>query len=119
MSKQNGVLINAEGTIASVVYGWGSAAVPPDGQTFMATQDTSGLAVGQPAVNVFIASVKEALSATDTTMFRINEATSLGLTTASAPDVVAWVNYRRALRDLLKASTITELPHRPSYPAGT
>ena len=115
----NGVLINSEGTIVSVVYGWGDSAVPPAGQTFMAAIDTVGLAAGQSAVKVFIASVKDALSATDPTMFRITEAVSLGLTTTSAPDVVAWVNYRRALRDLLKASTITELPHRPSYPAGT
>lgn len=60
-----------------------------------------------------------ALDDTDTTMHRINEAISLGLTTATATDVVTFVNYRRALRALLESTTVGVLPTKPSYPAGT
>lgn len=117
MSTQNGVLINAGGTIVSVVHGWGSNAAPPAGQTFMPTD--GNLEPGQPAIGVFIASVRAALDASDTTMFRVSEAVSLGTTTLIAADVVAWVSYRRALRALLSAETITAIPARPAYPAGT
>jgi hypothetical protein len=67
----------------------------------------------------FIASVQSALDNTDTTMHRINEAVSLGLTTMTAIDVVAYVNYRRALRALLKSTTVGVLPTKPAYPAGS
>lgn len=61
---------------------------------------------------------KAALDTADTTMIRIAEAVSLGLTTWTTADVVAWVNYRRALRVIVSAGT-GALPSRPSYPAGT
>jgi hypothetical protein len=67
----------------------------------------------------FIASVQSALDNTDTTMHRISEAISLGLTTATATDVVAYVNYRRALRVLLKSTTVGTLPTKPAFPVGT
>ena len=66
----------------------------------------------------FIASVQSALDDTDTTMHRINEAVSLGLTTWTTADVVTFVNYRRALRALLKSTTVGVLPTKPAYPVG-
>lgn len=66
---------------------------------------------------------KSALDATDTTMHRIAEGVALGLTSWTAADVAAWVNYRKALRAILsetQPSTIpTSLPTKPAYPAGT
>ena len=67
----------------------------------------------------FIASAQAALDDSDTTMHRINEAVSLGLTTMTATDVVTFVNYRRSLRALLKSTTVGVLPTKPSYPIGT
>lgn len=117
MTAQNGVLINSAGTIVSVVHGWGASAIAPAGQTFMATDGY--FSPGQLAAGVFVASAKAALDASDTTMLRIAEAVTLGATTWTVSDVVAWVDYRRALRALLTASAITSLPARPAYPAGT
>jgi hypothetical protein len=61
------------------------------------------------------------LDDSDTTMHRIAEAVSLGLNTWTATDVVAWVNWRRALRAIVSGSdtTSTSIPSRPAYPAGT
>jgi hypothetical protein len=67
----------------------------------------------------FIASVQSALTESDKTMDRIQEAVSLGLTTATATDVVTFVNYRRALRALLKSTTVGVLPTKPAYPVGS
>ena len=64
-------------------------------------------------------SVQAALDESDKTMSRIQEGISLGLTTALSTDVVAWVNYRRSLRSLLKSTTVGVLPTKPSYPVGT
>jgi hypothetical protein len=119
VTTQNGVLINSGGTIVSIVRGWAHSAVPPAGQTFSAVADVSEFNPGQPAISMFTASVKSALDASDKTMFRISEAVTLGLTTWSTTDVVAWVTYRRALRALLGASTVTSIPTRPAYPVGT
>jgi hypothetical protein len=119
VSTQNGVLINSGGTIVSIVLGWAQSAVAPEGQTFSAVDNVSEFTPGQPALSMFTASVKTALDASDKTMFRISEAVTLGLTTWSTADVVAWVTYRRALRALLGASTVTSLPARPAYPVGT
>lgn len=119
MSTSDGVLINTGGTIASVVYGWNQSATPPSGLTFTAVADPSTLLAGQPAVAVFIASVQAALDASDTTVLRVGEAVSLGLTTFITPDVVAWTTYRRALRTLLKSQTVATLPTRPAYPVGS
>lgn len=62
--------------------------------------------------------VLAALDASDETMIRVQEAISLGLSTAATADVVAFVNYRRALRALLNSASVTTLP-TPIYPAGT
>jgi len=66
---------------------------------------------------------KTALSNSDTTMLRVYEAVVLGDTTMSAPDVVAFVKWRQALRAILStaqpAELPTDLPTMPAYPAGT
>ena len=67
----------------------------------------------------FQASAKDALAATSVTMERIVEGISLGTTTANAPDVVAWMNYRKALRACITATVAGTLPNKPPYPAGT
>ena len=59
------------------------------------------------------------LAEADKTMLRIQEAISLGLTTALATDVVAWVNYRKSLRTLVTSTTAQSLPSKPAYPSGT
>jgi hypothetical protein len=61
------------------------------------------------------------LDDSDTTMHRIAEAVSLGLNTWTGTDVVAWVNWRRALRAIIDGSdsSSVSIPSRPSYPAGT
>jgi hypothetical protein len=61
------------------------------------------------------------LARTDTTMHRITEAVALGTNTWTGADVVAWVSYRRALRQIADGSdtAATTLPIRPAYPAGT
>ena len=67
----------------------------------------------------FIASVQAALATSDETLKRVQEAISLGTNSATSADVVAFVNYRRALRALLSASTVLTLPTKPPFPAGT
>lgn len=58
------------------------------------------------------------LNATDLTMARIAEAVSLGLNDWANADVVAWVEYRRVLREIVRTNTGT-IPARPAFPAGT
>jgi len=62
-----------------------------------------------------------ALTKTDTTMLRVQEAITLGLTTATTADVVAFVHYRKALRAIVDGTdtTSTSLPAQPAYPQGT
>jgi len=79
-----------------------------------------------PALNwkFFQGKVKALLDSSDTTMARINEAISLGLTTATAADVVAYVQWRRYLRTLVSnsdvpPSSIPTITSAPPYPAGT
>jgi len=61
------------------------------------------------------------LDDSDTTMHRIGEAVALGLNSWTGTDVVAWVNYRRALRAILDGTdtSSTSIPSRPAYPSGT
>ena len=59
-----------------------------------------------------------ALDAADITMHRIVEAVALGSNSWTSADVVAWVEYRRALRQIIDGSSTT-YPSKPSYPAGT
>lgn len=62
-----------------------------------------------------------ALAKTDIVVARIQEAISLGETTATAGDVMAFMNYRKALRAIVSGADITNttLPPQPAYPAGT
>ena len=53
------------------------------------------------------------------TIERIIQAVIKGATTMEADDVKAWVAYMDALRACLRQSTLTEIPTRPDYPAGT
>ena len=53
------------------------------------------------------------------TIERIIQAVIKAATTMEADDVKAWVSYMDALRACLRQSTLTELPIRPDYPAGT
>ena len=64
---------------------------------------------------------QSALTKTDTTMLRVQEAITLGLTTATTADVVAFVQYRKALRAIVDGTdtTSTSLPAQPAYPQGT
>jgi hypothetical protein len=70
---------------------------------------------------VYQAQAKAALDNSDTTMHRVSEAIALGLNTAAGADVVAFVNYRRALRAIVSTQNGTPgmLPTKPAYPAGT
>jgi|GEM_PF-1959440 len=67
--------------------------------------------------------VREALQKTSVTMERIAEAVATGATIISAPDVVAFSDYRKALRAILSQPQPeiipTDLPVHPGYPAGT
>jgi hypothetical protein len=68
----------------------------------------------------FQQSAQAALSATDTTFSRIQEAITLGLTAATDPSIVAWIDYRKALRAEVRATAVGTLPTKPAiYPAGT
>jgi hypothetical protein len=113
----DGVLINAGGTIVSIVFGFVGSA--PAGQTFAPLAEAAAFHAGQSSVSVFVASAQAALDISDTTVYRITEAVALGDTTWTASDVVAFVHYRRALRALLTSTTVGVLPTRPAYPAGT
>lgn len=63
-------------------------------------------------------SAQALLAEADTTMLRVIEAVTLGTNALGNPDVATWVNYRRALRTIVKNGTGT-LPAKPAYPAGT
>lgn len=71
------------------------------------------------------AQARAALLKTSATVERIVEATALGDTVLGAPDVVAFFQYRRALRDLLGLAMPADpanwptVPVHPGYPAGT
>jgi hypothetical protein len=58
------------------------------------------------------------LTKTDTVVKRINEGISLGLTTATTADVVAYMTFIRALRAWIASPTGTA-PVEPPYPSGT
>jgi hypothetical protein len=79
--------------------------------------------INAEAWHEFQARAKNALEKTSITVERVAEAISLGLATWSAPDVVAFMQYRRDLRAILNQAQpdiIPEsLPISPAYPAGT
>jgi hypothetical protein len=57
------------------------------------------------------------LDKSDTTMNRIQEAVALNRTTWGASDVIAWIDFREALRQVVSSGT--SLPDQPPYPQGT
>jgi hypothetical protein len=61
---------------------------------------------------------KSALAKSDETMFQIEEAVSLGENSWTNADVVAFVKYRRALRNIVEGGE-GPLPKQPASPAGT
>lgn len=71
-------------------------------------------------LTAFQQSAQAALSATDATFTRIQEAITLGLVSATDASVVAWIEYRKALRAEIKATAVGTLAVKPAiYPAGT
>ena len=85
--------------------------------------DAEAVALIQPTQTQLLLAFKEeaktALASTSVTMERILEGVSLGNTTLTTPDVVAWMDYRKALRISISATTIGILPTKPPYPIGT
>jgi hypothetical protein len=61
------------------------------------------------------------LDASDVTMNRIAEAVAKGLNSWTGTDVIAFVDYRRALRAIVNGTdtTSTSMPSKPAYPSGT
>ena len=72
-------------------------------------------------VNPLPFQAQSALTKTDASFLRTQEAITLGLTTATTADVVAFVHYRKALRAIVDGTdtTSTSLPAKPAYPANT
>ena len=64
-------------------------------------------------------SAKQALIDTKETVERITEAVSLGKTTLTAVDVVAFMQYRADLRAEISATKVGILPVKSPYPVGT
>lgn len=93
-------------------------------QTFEQLQTPAQLAAAFPNYSTAnsnisaLSAAQAALPESDTTMHRIGEAVGLGLNSWTSTDVVAWVNYRRSLRAIIKNSGGT-MPSKPAYPAGT
>lgn len=69
------------------------------------------------------AQARATLAASDTTMHRVGEGVALGRTAWTAADVVAFVQWRQALRSILSqaqpSAIPASLPAQPAYPAGT
>lgn len=71
------------------------------------------------------AMAKAALDQSTVTVTRITEAVSLGDTTLTTPDVVAYMQWRRQLRYIIQAKNggtvpaSSALPAQPPFPAGT
>lgn len=70
---------------------------------------------------ILIEEAKVALFESDKTVVRTYEAVLLGNTTNTTPDVIAFMQYRKALRNIIDGTdTIsTTLPTKPAYPVGT
>jgi len=76
--------------------------------------------VAAEALIIYQKSAQDILTSTDSTFARIQEAITLGLTSAQDVSVIAWINYRKDLRSYIKATSIGVLPTKPTtYPSGT
>jgi len=71
------------------------------------------------AVAAMQQSAISALFDTRVTLERINEGVSLGTCSFTNADVITFMTYRKALRELCTNSTLTTLPIKPPFPAGT
>lgn len=106
---------------------WSSSAngfVSTSDATYMAWLSAGNIPTNVASPNVAMGVVIQQtglLDNSDTTMHRIGEAIALGLNDWKNADVVAFVNYRRALRNIVSGTdtTSTSIPSRPAYPAGT
>lgn len=70
------------------------------------------VAYAAPVVANWKAQAQAALDASDTTILRCSE-------NGISPAPVEWRNYRAALRAIVSGGSVTALPTRPAYPAGT
>lgn len=77
------------------------------------------MAVPGQTLEQFLLTVYLALATSDRTLLRVQEAVSLGDTTFTTADVVAWSVYRRNLRPLMAAQFPGTLPQQPPFPANT
>jgi hypothetical protein len=123
----NYAIIDQNGNVISVILwngetGW----TPPTDCTAIQSDvavvgGTYSDGVFYPPANPLIAPALDLLTKSDTTMHRITEAVCLGLNLWTNPDVVTFVDYRRALRDIVNGTDTTSvsLPAPPTYPTGT
>ena len=99
----------------------------PHGQQIFADCVAGKYGVVGPYVPIVITALPikvqalNALTATDTTIQRIFQGITLGTTTAASADVIAFLNYVKALRAIVSGTDTTSitLPTKPPYPAGT
>jgi hypothetical protein len=104
--------------------GNGVVSSPSTDSGYQAFLAAGGIATAIGSIHQAMAVVIEqtgVMDDSDTTMHRITESVSLGLNSWTAADVVAWVNYRRALRAIVSGTdtTSTSIPAKPAYPSGT
>lgn len=85
---------------------------------YAAFQAIQSAAAAAQVVASLVSSAMASLTESDETMKRIQEAVSLDLTTWTTADVVAWINYRRVLRQIISTKS-GNLPTKPPYPIGT
>jgi hypothetical protein len=118
----NYAIVDQNGNIINIVLwdgelGW----CPPEG--CIAVQSDIAMVGGTYLDSVFSSPLQvQALAElikSDVVMNRISEAVCLGLNSWTGEDVVAFVNYRRELRDFVDGTTTGPLPTQPSYPVGT
>jgi len=138
MTTQPYAIVDASGNVDNIILSDGSFPAPSG--KFLVAIGSSGAGIGwtyansafvAPAIptpssaqlwSAYQSSALAKLSDADVTMARVVEAVSLGLTSFTASDVVAFVNYRRALRAIVSATSgdpTQALPTKPAYPSGT
>jgi len=90
-------------------------------ETWIASGNTATPAASITEVLQIVIFQTGVLDSTDTTMHRIAEAVSLGLNSWTSDDIVAFVQYRRALRAIVDGADTASvaIPSKPPYPSGT